>query len=124
MSPTSGDTTFNELSVQVFIDLRLLDNSISHLEALVEVALHETRLLYGTGPNLLLLYQAVGVIRENLPIVKNNLKERKRHQESDSWYQSWLGTIHMAMARPFFLFAHSPHSRPCLLNLCLSVLLF
>lgn len=79
MSPTSGDKTVNELSVQVFIDLRHLDNSISHLEALMEVALRETRLLYGTGPNLLLLCQAVRVIRESLPIVENNLKERKRH---------------------------------------------
>ena len=78
MSPTSGDKTFNELSVQVFIDLRHLDNSSSYLEALVEVALHEMRLLYGTGPNLLLLCQAVGVIRENLPIEsKTTLRKEK-----------------------------------------------
>lgn len=129
-----GDKIVKELSAQVDTDLSRLENSASHLETQVD-SLDEVVLQNGRGLELCFRGQGAlcmmlgetrcfsinqsGRIREGLAVVRNNLQDSERSQESKNQSQplfSWLNFLLTAMAGPLILWFLVLTIGPCLFN--------
>ncbi|XP_051846632.1 endogenous retrovirus group S71 member 1 Env polyprotein-like [Antechinus flavipes] len=129
-----GNAGFNLLSSQVDVDIRTLENLITHLEksvgSLAEVVLQNRRrldlLFMKQGGLCMALGQLCCFYANRSGVIRESLASRETSRKaSQSWYESlydrspWLTTLLSGLAGPILLFLLLLLIAPCIIK-CLS----